>query len=59
MKHIARDQLPFATPPYDWEYISTRSLGRYRIRDSKDNAVGHADTAAEADELVAELNKRR
>jgi hypothetical protein len=59
MKHIAKDQLPFATPPYSWEFIASRSLGRYRVKDSKDNAVGWADTDEEADELVSELNARK
>jgi len=59
MKHIAKDQLPYATPPFDWEFITTRSLGRFRVRDAKDNAMGWADTEKEADEIVAELNTRK
>ena len=57
MIHIAAEELAFATPPFSWEYIATRSIGRYRIRDSKDNAVGWTETEAEAIATVAELNK--
>lgn len=56
-KSIAYDQLPFATPPYSMEFIEARASGKYRIHDAQDNAVGHADSEAEADEILAQLNR--
>ena len=45
--------------PYSWEFIAQRPEGqRYRIRDSRDDAIGSAATEAEADELVRQLNGR-
>jgi hypothetical protein len=43
--------------PYSWEFIAERPEGmRYRIRDSRDDAIGSAATEAEADALVRRLN---
>lgn len=54
---INRSQLPFAVGPFSWEYIAERPEGtRYRLRDSKDDAVGSAATEAQANEMVRRLN---
>lgn len=43
--------------PYSWEFIRERPNGQqYRIRDSRDDAVGSAANAAEADKMVRTLN---
>ncbi len=43
--------------PYSWEFIRERPEGqKYRIRDSRDDAVGSAPNAAEADRMVRQLN---
>jgi hypothetical protein len=43
--------------PYSWEYIVERPEGqRYRIRDSRDDAIGAAATETEADGIVRRLN---
>ena len=54
---INRTQLLFAVGPFSWEYIAERREGtRYRIRDSKDDAVGSAATEAQANDMVRRLN---
>lgn len=56
--HIAYDQLPYSIPPYSWEYVRSRPFMKYRIRDSRDNAVGHAETQQAAELIIDHLNKK-
>jgi hypothetical protein len=57
---LNRTQLPFAVGPFSWEYIAERPEGeRYRIHDSKDDAVGSAATEAHAIDMVRRLNGGR
>lgn len=43
--------------PYSWEFIAQRPEGQqYRIRDSRDDAIGSAATESEAEALVRGLN---
>lgn len=49
-------ELAFAKGPFAYEYISARDLGKWRIHDSKDNAVGSAESEAAAMDAVRDLN---
>lgn len=49
-------ELAFAKGPFAYEYISARDSGKWRIHDSKDNAVGSAESEAEAVDAVRDLN---
>lgn len=53
---VAEDQLPFATPPFSYEFIGTRKSMKWRVRDSKDNAMGSAETEDVAQIIVDHLN---
>lgn len=53
------EQLAFAVGPFAYEFVPARTTGKYRLHDSKDNAVGSAETEAGAAEAVQELNGRK
>lgn len=58
-KDIFHEQLPYAAGgPFSYEIISSRRSGKYRIHDSRDNAMGSADTQEEAEAIVRQLNAR-
>lgn len=57
-KEIFRDQLPYVKGEFEFEIIPERASGKYRIH-ARDDAVGAADTEAEALEIIEELNKKR
>lgn len=52
-------ELAFAKGPFAYEYIAARDSGKWRIHDSKDNAVGSAESEAEAVDAVRDLNGRQ
>lgn len=54
---IARDQLPYATPPFSYEFIESRPTMKWRVRDAKDNAMGCAQTEEVAQLIVEHLNE--
>lgn len=54
---IAPRELPYATPPFSYEFIEKRVQGKWRIRDSKDNAVGWAENEEAAKYICDHLNK--
>lgn len=55
---INREQMPFAKPPFSYEYIGARERGQYRLRDTDDNAIGSADNEVDAREAVSRLNSQ-
>lgn len=55
--HIARDQLPYATPPFSYEYIATRERMKWRVKDAKDNAMGCGETEEAASFICDFLNR--
>lgn len=56
---INSNELPFAKGPFSCEFIGSRDREKWRIRDSRDNAVGAAETEEEAKAAVARLNLSR
>lgn len=52
-------QLPFANGPFSYELIEARSSGKWRLHDSRDNAVGSAEDEGSAIEAVRVLNNTR
>lgn len=58
-KKFFEEQLPHvAGAPFGFELIEARKEQRYRVHDREDDPVGSAETAEEAAEMVAELNRR-
>lgn len=55
---IYGEQLPYAKPPFTYEYIEERKDpdARWRIRDAKDDAVGHAGSVITAINAAHLLN---
>lgn len=49
-------QLPFAVPPFSYEYIAARANGKWRIKDAKDNAMGSAENEEAAIFICNHLN---
>lgn len=54
---ISASEMPYATPPFSYEFIATRKNGKWRIKDSKDNAVGWAENEEAAKFISEHLNK--
>lgn len=57
-KEIFHEQLPYVRGRFEFEIIESRPSGKYRIH-ARDDAVGMADTEAEAIEVINELNRLR
>ena len=54
---IYHEALRYSRGPYSWEFITRRPVGeQYRIRDSRDDAVGSADSTGDAQIAVTRLN---
>lgn len=54
---INYDEIPFSVPPYSYEYVGERAYGKWRLKDSKDDAVGSAEDEESAKIAVEKLNK--
>ena len=52
-------ELPFTKGPYSYEFIVARPNGKWRIRDSDDNACGSAENEESAKAAVHQLNKQK
>lgn len=53
---VNSSELRHAAPPYSWEHIATRKNGQWRIRDSKNQAVGWAENEEAAQYICDHLN---
>ncbi|ANJ76294.1 hypothetical protein PQH03_27950 [Ralstonia insidiosa] len=53
---INEEQLSYATGPFAYEFVPSRAIGKWRLHDAKDNAVGSAEDEAAAVQAVRVLN---